>query len=435
MRRKILIILLPAFLVFGLCVVRGARAMPATTWMNIYDPSDFKTPQELYEFIRDLRVPIPVILSAAEILNYQLAGNLDFTLGTLYRASLVLVYLLAIYLSSSPGETKFSPLRSGASFGLALIFLGSTVLIHPGNAQPYDIAYPLFILLYILCLTFAASEPGRTAPNLLWSALAGLSLSLAELSRPFFILILPLLVVAAYLWLRQGSRKMFLSFIIPIILLSGGWHLHQWINHGQWSWSNHSGFNLWHAWALPMQSSGASMPELLEEQDSQPVKPGRWANLNNTQHAENSRRMQQAVLSWMAHHPMESLVFALRRLGVMMIKVKTEIYTHHPQSWLFWIYRPAVWLSAGYLFLNALFLFWGILKKPAIALAHPENQLVLIAVLSILFLALGEAGEEARFLISVLPLLTVLPQRPLLQFWPLKRSCTWRARSTADSSP
>ena len=177
------------------------------------------------------------------------------------------------------------------------------------------------------------------------------------------------------------------------------------------------------------------MPELLEETDSLPVKPNRWANLNNPLHNANNRRMQQAVLSWLAQHPQESLVFALRRLGVMMIKVKTEIYTHRPQSWLFWIYRPAVWLSAGYLFLNALFLGWGILKNPTVALAHPENQLVLIAGLSILFLALGEAGEEARFLISVLPFLAVLPQCPLLQFSPIKRSCTWRARSTADSSP
>lgn len=409
--------------------------MPATTWMNIYDPRDFQSAQELYRFIRDLRIPIPVFLNIAEILNFQFVGNLDFTLGTLYQVSLVLVYLVAIILSAMFSSQISSPWRSIISFFLSVIFLSSTVLIHPGNPQPYDIAYPLFMLLYILCLALASNRSGNQVRTVLLSASAGLALTMAELSRPFVILILPLLVLAAYLSLRLQPRRAFVSFLIPILLISGGWHIHQWVNHGQWSWSNHSGFNLWHAWALPMERSGVTLPELVEEQGSQPAKPGRWANLNNPQHAENNRRMQQAVIHWILQHPLESLVFALRRLGVMMIKVKTDIYTHQPQSWLFWLYRPAVWLSTIYLLLNTLLFIWGLFKNLAESLARPENQLILIAGLSILFLALGEAGEEARFLISVLPFLAVLPEGGLPQWSPLKFAYTWRARSTADSSP
>lgn len=42
-------------------------------------------------------------------------------------------------------------------------------------------------------------------------------------------------------------------------------------------------------------------------------------------------------------------------------------------------------------------------------LGNCENQLIVLAVLSIVILAMGEAGEEVRLLISVLPWMAVYP--------------------------
>jgi hypothetical protein len=395
---RLLAVLVPVFCAIGLFLVRSAQGAPAIKWMYVFDAADFSSMRDLVAYVLNLRVPIPVVLSVAEILNNQVAGNVDFTTRVLYQAALVLVYVVALILASS------SVIRLVGSFVLSVVFLWSTVLIHPGNPQTYDIFYPLFVLIYLLLLKLILSKP-RTQKPVLIAAGAGVSLALAELSRPFVFLMLPFLLVGAYQTLRHRSRHSFIAFLVPVMLLSGGWHLYQLVRYDQITWSNHTGFNLHRAWYM------VETPPLVEESHDAPLVPGRWPNLNTAEHYENSGRLEQAILKYIVAQPGPSLLHAARRFKLVLFEVRTSIYSHRPESGVFLVYRPLVWLSVSWLFVSAvMLLILGLRhKRPWQLLGCPTNMLIVIACLSICFLVLGDADEEARFLISVLPFLAVLP--------------------------
>jgi hypothetical protein len=366
--------------------------------MYVFDAADFSSPRDLVAYVLNLRSPIPVVISAAEILNYQIAGNVEFTTRVLYQVALILVYAVALVLASS------SAIRLVGSFVLSVVFLWSTVLIHPGNPQTYDIFYPLFILIYLLLLKLILSRTGAQKTVLL-SAGSGLTLALAELSRPFVFLMLPLMLVGAYQTLRRRSMQSLIAFLVPVMLLSGGWHLYQLVRYDQITWSNHTGFNLHRAWFM------VETPPLVQELHDAPLKPGRLPNLNTAEHYENSRRLERAVLEYIVDHPGASALHAARRFKLMLFEVRTSIYSHRPVSGVFLVYRPLVWLSVLWLFVSAvMLLILGLRqKRPWQWLGCPTNMLIVIACLSICFLVLGDNDEEARFLISVLPFLAVLP--------------------------
>jgi len=152
-------------------------------------------------------------------------------------------------------------------------------------------------------------------------------------------------------------------------------------------------------------------PPLVEESHDAPLVPDRWPNLNTAEHYENSGRLEQAILKYIVDQPGPSLLHAARRFKLVLFEVRTSIYSHRPESDVFLVYRPLVWLSVSWLFVSAvMLLILGLRqKRPWQLLGCPTNMLIVIACLSICFLVLGDADEEARFLISVLPFLAVLP--------------------------
>jgi len=151
-----------------------------------------------------------------------------------------------------------------------------------------------------------------------------------------------------------------------------------------------------------------AMPPLFQESHNQPLAPGRWPNLNTVEHYQNSQIMQNAVLKYILTHPAESFAHAVRRIGRLLM-ADTSIYSHKPHHWLFWIYKPLVWISCIWIFTNAVLLIVDLKKYRLRVLGIPENILLILTVYYICMLAIGEAGEEARFLISVLPLIAALP--------------------------
>ena len=225
---------------------------------------------------------------------------------------------------------------------------------------------------------------------------------MTELTRPFVFYLLPLLLLGAYQSFRGLSRKYLCCFLAPVVLLSGGWHLHLAVHDGQMIWSNHSGFNLRRAWPK------VALPPLIPESHNQPVAEGRGENINTAEHAENSARVQKAVVQFIVAHPLVSARHVLKMLGVF-VGAEPAIYGHHPKYWVLWLYRPLVWLTIASIFWYTLSLGVGFFRHRFALLGVPENMLILMTFAFICLMAIGENGEQARFLNSVLPFLAALP--------------------------
>jgi hypothetical protein len=105
----------------------------------------------------------------------------------------------------------------------------------------------MFIVLHYLFTKLGSSNKSNTLAAIL-ALFSGLSLSMAELLRPFFIYLLPIPFLFSLLRFKKKSIASCLFFLAPILLFSGGWHVRTALLVKQLSWSNHSGFNMVRAW-------------------------------------------------------------------------------------------------------------------------------------------------------------------------------------------
>lgn len=393
----------------GAWLVRDAVGLSTVAWMNIYHVEDFADAPAILDFFADLRIAIPPVLAAIEFLNHQVAGGTAWVTVHLYRACLVGGYVLAI------AFTYPSHGRLALSTGLSVLFLWATTLIHPAGPNVYDAVYPVLILTFLLALRFA----NRSA---VLALVAGTALALAELTRPFVLVLLPLFVLAGLL--RAGSRPRLVAFLLPVMLLSGGWHLHQYFSHGQVIWSNHGGFNLQRAWPM------VATPPLAPETTPARIAPDRLVNFNTPEHAENSRRMQRAILDHILANPGASAVHAVERVA-QVVAGEVRLHGEVPDGPAIAAYQAIVKFPALWMFAASAVLILGFLRRPANLakiLADPGNLLILSTAATLVIVALTEAGEEARFMIALLPFLASVPTpswrfaaRPAIrtQGWPV----------------
>jgi hypothetical protein len=393
---QILLTFILMFLALGAFLVRDSIAMPATRWMNIYDFDDFKSVRNVLDYLTNLRVPIPPLMSVTEIADHMLSGSTDFVTKFLYRESLVCMYVAAMLLAFP------SPSRLIISFLVSIVFLWGTVIVHPGNPMIYDVLFPFSALGAILLLKLVRSRffttPGRQIALCLMS---GFLLSMAELSRPFFVIILPLILVGMFLFLRKTSRRLFIALAIPLLLFSGTWHVNMLLRHHQLLWTNQSGVNLYRAWPQ------TERPALITEVNDQPLKPNRWINSNTEERYQNSKLLGRAVIRHIISNPWSSMCHAGNRISAV-VNPRTSIYEHNPASPVLSVYRPVGLVLSAFLLFNMLLVaFYAVLarKRCLELLAHPNNMIIVTGGLSLLILALGEIDEEARLLISILPFL------------------------------
>ena len=374
----------------------GYSGTAAMTWMYVYHPSDVTSWAELVDYIAGLRVPIPVLISITEIADYQLFGDLFLSSRVAYPASIFFGFAFALWLAST------SRLRLAAAFVLSLVYVWGLRIVHFGNPQTYDVIFPALVLLYAVLLEQA--RRGEAGDR--WAAAAavgaGFALSATELTRPYIIFLLPCLLIAAVLFLRPTGWRRIALFLMPVAILSGGWHLHIANSQEQLVWSNHSGFNLQRSWSM------VPMPPLVEEVDSAPLAPDRWPNLNTPEHSENSRRIQAAVIAFIRENPGESAIHILRRLETFLA-VPTGFYSWQPDNPGLRYYRWAVWAGLAWLVAQSLPAVKALFRGDWRAFITPESQIIAVTVVSILILAIAEQGEEARMWVSILPLLAVLP--------------------------
>ena len=376
----------------------AATAQPATIWMRIFSYQDFDTWGEIWTYLRDLRTGIPPVLSFLELASYKLFGGFNWLVKSVYRYSIILMLLLPLLLTA--GRWRHLLL----TLGMAIILLASILYIHPGNPQLYDVLLPTFLLLFLVCLR-GSLRPGW--PRRLSLALTGLSgffLSMAELARPFMIAVVPLLLLfAAYHYWQAGLRRRFLLFLLPVFLFSGLWHLKLLVfNDGQVVWSNHGGTNLFRAW-IPLVDQDVMNPQLQPE--APPLNDFGWAldNINTQVHAENSRVRSQAVITGIKAQPAAALDLLWQKT-LIFTQPRTDMYAHNPQQPVLVWYR---------LLVRGLFIILGLMLPVALVRGLRRWRYFFTWELAGLFLAfflsfmpiIGEEGEEARFLVAVLPFL------------------------------
>jgi hypothetical protein len=395
--------LILAFIGIGAYIVRSSDSTPALSWMFVYDPGDFlhASAAGIVSFFGNLQIPIPPAIGLAEIISIRIAGTPILVTRYGYRLALVGTYVAALALAAT------SLRRMAASFLLSIAFLYVTKVVHPGNPQDYDIFFPLFFLAFLAFLKLHTRAP-ESGPGRAWllPCGAGFCLSMAELSRPFMIFLLPLLLLGAYFILAAGGqRRPFLVFLIPVLLFSGVWHVYLLAAHGQLTFSNHAGFNISRAWpqipAVPM----------VEETHAAPLASGRWPNLNTDEHALNNQRLQAAQFQYWFAHPAQSVLFAFSRVNDLLSGDTKRGFYPPDLPWL-GLYVFLVRLTSSLVMLGAIILLidvWRHLPRLPSLLSHLDNLLLLSATLFILFQAVGEAGEEPRLLLSLLPFFAVLP--------------------------
>ncbi|MEZ4771754.1 MAG: hypothetical protein R3D00_01145 [Bacteroidia bacterium] len=385
------------WVIYAFIQVAPTVSTPATGWMHVYSHKDFQAEGALWKYILELRTRIPPVISILEIATFNRRHGIGWILYDTYHISIVMMLVLPVFFLKRPWPGLVLVMAVGT------VFLHSVILIHPSNPQLYDVLLPFLLLGYILLSRVSFGEKVPAGLGYFTAFLAGFALSVAELSRPFVLLIFPFLIFYN-LWHYGKSQKLkMLTFLIPVLLLSGLWHAKLFFyNDGQIIWSNHGGTNLYQVWS-PFIDETALKARLQPE--APPVNDFGWSwnNINTQIHLENSKARQSEIMKGIARRPGDAFLHLIDRI-LIFTRGRTDMYANDPQGTVLDIYVVLVRMLYVLLGIMILFFGWKVIRKPATVLS--EYFLVILLTAFLTFLpAIGEAGEEARFLITVLPFL------------------------------
>jgi len=407
--QRVVFLLAVLLALWGGALTRESVSLSSLKWMNVYHISDFESFHQVLPYLRDLRTGIPPLLSLLEIVAYLAFGSLASVTIFAYRIGIVSIFILAFLAFSR------SVLGTVCSFLFSAVFLWAFVVLHPLNPQIYDVFFPLFILLYIGCLQIAlksARENRITNASVLF-LLAGVFLSAAELTRPFVLLMLPVLLLFSLAALWSLPKRFLLLFLVPLGIFSGGWHAKLYfLNGGQILWTNHSGYNMANAWK-PFIKIPTGQPEAANVNAEKTVYKGeyikRWDNINTEIHFQNNKLVRHEIFKFVREHPVRSLVHILKRVMILVwpqVSVGESEPDHAILGWYRLCFRLALLSAAA----NALLLGYLVVSRRRLSyLGTAESLLMATTWLSIFFLAIGEKGEEVRFALSLAPFLAALP--------------------------
>ncbi len=391
-------------ILLGVIWLSGVSSSPAVTWMSIYVIEDFAlfSWADIYTFLSQNKLPLPPVISFLELAAYKVFGTTYLVTTLLYKVAFIAPYVIVLSFARTSSH------RLGTVFLISCLFLFCSIAVHRGNPQGYDVFLPLLVMLFIhgVNRSFNSEGSGSKVKYAIW---AGFCLSLAELTRPFMIYLLPLLiglVLLRYLKCEKSVRtRLATAFLVPVILISGSLHLTLYMNHQQLNFSNHAGFNLHRAW-----SRLVPLPALLVEPSAPPTNPERGENFNTREHQINSERIQKAIFKHWASQPVQSISFALSLIREFM-SAPTAIYEHNPTSIFLETYRLLYQLLSALLIINFLVLLYRVafISKTKIHdLTVTDNLILLIGSCLITVFAISEKAEEARFVISTLPFIAAL---------------------------
>ena len=397
------------YLGVGGLVVHSARATPSLEWMKLYTLEDFRGLSDVGVFLGELHTGIPPLLAFLEIVSYLATGGSGLTSVVLYQLTLLIAFGLPFLVF--PRTT----LECGLSFVLCLVFLTATRVVTAPNPLVYDALLPALVLGFVAVIEVARRRPEGAGTTLLLG-LGGLLLASAELTRPFALLLLPVLLLYAGLALG-GLKRPLVAVLVPVVLLSGGWHLKLLVAHeGQLLWSSHGGFNLYRLWKqeidewpsftkTPHWWRGSPEPTRLRGS-------GEWRSLqlNTANHAERSVALSRTVVAHVLTHPLSSAQLVGGQT-LTLLRPRTSLLRQDPKGPVILVYRALTPLAGAWFGVNALLLAsLGLRRSGRTVFARPETALLLCGWLCIGFLSMGESGEEARLVVSVLPFMAALPR-------------------------
>jgi hypothetical protein len=132
----------------GLYWGRNLSSIPSIEWMGIYNLEYFKGWNffQVSQFLLSNKIGIPPVIGFLEIASSNILGGPEIITRYLYLISIIGSYVLALRISA----TSFP--RMIVCFLTSLVFIYSSIKIHPGNAQGYDFYLPFFLMLSLFLL-------------------------------------------------------------------------------------------------------------------------------------------------------------------------------------------------------------------------------------------------------------------------------------------
>ena len=386
------------FFSYALGKVGSLSAFSATYWMQMFSFQDYPSSEELYAYLIELRTGIPPLLSALEIYSFNTWGDNTWIFEVLYQYGLITLCVLPIFFSN------FRWPQLLWCMGASILLLRAIAKIHPGNPQYYDVLLPVFLMVYLLSSEASFFFRGKKWLGIFPALIAGIFLGFSELTRPFMLALLPLLLAYNFFHYLQNRQYISLTaFLLPVLLISGGWHAKLlYFNHGQVIWSNSSGTNLYRAWSGFVDNEALSQ-ELQEE--TPPLLYGRWQNLNTQIHYENSELRKRYVIEGVLRQPGKALGHLWKKT-LRFTEPQTAIYSHNPTGWDITLYKL---LIKGLFMLFPLLVIrwlWQVIHSPK-QFFHRDGVILLVTGFISLMPIIGESGEEARFVVSVAPFLVI----------------------------
>ncbi|WP_158046003.1 hypothetical protein [Skermanella pratensis] len=407
--------------------VWGYAATASVTWMRVLDLETIRTVGDVWNHLAGLRTGMPPVLSTLELLWW--VGFQDLTLfsSVLYPVTIALAFTMAVLIQPAEPRLRIAVLI----LGLFLAHRG--VAVHAGNPANYDPLFALLTLGYFLLVR--AWLRGRRPGTL---AAAGLCLSLLDLTRPFMVFLLPLFmaveihrIVGTAPPSARGRAGALAAFLLPVVILSGGWHLHVWLAHDQQlTWTNVSGFNLQRAWEEfdPDIRAARRLEELPR------VREGAnelWADLNTSEVYRESEALKSLVVARILEEPFRAAGHVLDRLAVFA-SAPTRMYDRDPQGVGITVYRGAVTALvitlAGYVVAGAAVL----IRRRSWPWLDQRWWLAASTLLVAVLVSVGERGEEGRFLFSILPMLLAVGGFAVARGWRSGHSEKFRSRRVND---
>jgi hypothetical protein len=396
----VLVVLLAFLTAWGLRSLRFYTSVSTFEWLLLFEVREFTTWAETARFFAELRVPIPPWLALLEIAAYRSFGNTDLITRDFYMVSIVAGHGIAVALMYPSIKRMF------CAFVFSAACVAATGAVHQANPQIYDTAFGFTITAFLGSAVMAARAPSAGLRRPLWLAIAGLFLALCGLTRPFALFLLPLPIAFVLARFADQRPRGWLAFLAPVVLLCGLWHAQLLVRHGQLGMSNHTGYNMHRAWPM------APVPPLIREDESPP-----YRGVNNPDHLRNSKLLQQAVIQYIVEHPSRSLAHVLERL-VVVLNARTDFPARQdPRGPTIAPYQLAVrLLMALALFATAVRSWqvitrlrdWRQLRAAQLSRLRFGDLSLLLTVGTMLLIALGESGEESRFVVSFLPLLVTV---------------------------
>lgn len=369
-------------------------------------------------FWRESRSGVSPFLATLEIVNQLLLGDTTIMQSWFYKFCIWGSFSCGLLLF---GNAYFTLLVSSA---ISYFLSYCALYIAQNSTFSYDVFLPFGILSSIYSFKLASERSQDSNQTYFYAFLSGLFLSLSELSRPFVIFLVPIFLYFVFKYFNSKPRRIF--FIIALVIFSGAWHAKLlFLNNYQILWSNYSGRNLAGAWIqkiTPMVCSDGLISDLYAQREMKRI-------YNHPCYIAMSKSSQDGIKAYAIENPAYVFKNITRLLGsffeprfqrvlyrspncapdcILLTDDETKLPELAKE-----IYKILVWVFT-FSFISTLIIKLGsiLLKETKYKTESSDivGNLIFICLLILIpALALGDDGEQVRFLKSILPILACTP--------------------------